>query len=363
MKINWKRLLNQLFMLATLLFIVILAFSNNEMADAWGTLFTLDRRWVMGALLGWFCYLGFDALSLYHFLRTQNHRVPLYFAGYISLIGFYYSNITPGASGGQPMQIYYMNKRGVPVGIGTSGITLKFFCMQFMVVFMGLVLWLCNYDAMAAQLGGVKWLIIIGGLINFAAVPLVLLAGFNRPLLQVVVNFVIRLAGKVRLVKSPEDTVVRVSAVLDTYHASILRVSSHPWHVVLQLLLAGVSMGGLMSIPVCVYYAFGLSGTPWHHILTISFLLFWSASYTPLPGASGAQEAGFLGFFRGIFTSGTIGLALLTWRFFGYYLFLIMGAAVTILSNLAASRRKKKEPPVLDPSVPEKAEEEAPEVP
>ena len=40
-------------------------------------------------------------------------------------------------------------------------------------------------------------------------------------------------------------------------------------------------------------------------LLTLSLLLFISASYTPLPGASGAQEGGFLYYFRNIFTGGT----------------------------------------------------------
>ena len=55
-----------------------------------------------------------------------------------------------------------------------------------------------------------------------------------------------------------------------------------------------------------------------------------SASYTPLPGASGAQEGGFLLYFRGIFKDGTIGLALLIWRFFTYYLFLIVGVFMVV---------------------------------
>ena len=67
---------------------------------------------------------------------------------------------------------------------------------------------------------------------------------------------------------------------------------------------------------------------------TVSFLLFVSASYTPLPGASGAQEGGFLIFFAGAFTQGTIGLALLVWRFFSYYLFLLVGALISIVGSL-----------------------------
>lgn len=104
----------------------------------------LDPWWLLGAAGCWFAYLFFDALGYHYFLRKQGYGVKLSFALYISLMGFYYSNITPGASGGQPMQIYYMNKKGVPIGIGTSGISMKFIANQLMTVLMASALWLWN---------------------------------------------------------------------------------------------------------------------------------------------------------------------------------------------------------------------------
>ncbi|MDD3411033.1 MAG: lysylphosphatidylglycerol synthase transmembrane domain-containing protein [Eubacteriales bacterium] len=344
MKPSVKRLLNMLFILATLALIVIIAFSNGEMTNAWTTLWTLDLRWVLCALLGWFAYLFFDAVSLHCFLRKQHHRISMPYATYVSLIGFYYGNITPGASGGQPMQIYYMNKKGIPVGVGSSAISLKFFCTQAVTVLMASVLWLCNRDFVTAQLGGAQWAIVLGWCINFVAIPGILLVALCRPLVQAVLKFGVNVGAKLRLVKNPESAMLRATSVLDTYHSSILRIGRHPWQIALQMLLAALSMLGLMSVPLSVYHAFGLSGAPWHQLLTVAFLLFLSASYTPLPGASGAQEGGFLVYYRGLFTQGTIGLALLVWRFFTYYLFLIVGAVISIVGNLRSGRKKAESP-------------------
>ena len=73
-------------------------------------------------------------------------------------------------------------------------------------------------------------------------------------------------------------------------------------------------------------------------MLTIATLLFISASYTPLPGASGAQEGGFVVFYNGIFPSGTIFSALLLWRFFTYYTMLLIGFILSLIGF------KSKEP-------------------
>ena len=171
--------------------------------------------------------------------------------------------------------------------------------------------------------------------------PLILLVAFHRPLVQRIAAFFIRLGHRLHLVKDPQVASLRVNTTLDSYHASVLRLSRHPRQILIQLGLSALSVLGLMSVILFVYCAFGESGTPWHHLLTISFLLFLSASYTPLPGASGAQEGGFLLYYRGLFTQGTAGLALLVWRFMTYYLFLIIGAATTILTHLRGSAKAR----------------------
>lgn len=239
------------------------------------------------------------------------------------------------------MQIYYMNKKGVPIGIGTSGISMKFIANQLMTVLMASALWLWNASFVDRQLAGARWVVVIGWLINFAAVPLILLVAFHRPLVQRIAAFFIRLGHRMRLVKDPEVAALRVNTALDSYHSSVLRLSRHPRQIAIQLGLSALSVLGLMSVILFVYRAFGESGTPWYQLLTISFLLFLSASYTPLPGASGAQEGGFLLYYRGLFTQGTAGLALLVWRFMTYYLFLIIGAAATILTHLRGGAKAR----------------------
>lgn len=334
-----KNLLSLLFIGLTLAIILVLAFSNSELTNAWEVLFTLDLKWVFCALLGWGAYMFFDMTSLYYFLRKEKQNITLGYALYVTLIGFYYSNITPGASGGQPLQVYYLSKRGVPVPIGTSAISIKFFAQQMMLVLMTTVLWLSNRGFVNTQLASAKWAIYIGYAINFAAIPLILLVALHRPMVQAIIGFFVRLSAKMRLVKHPEEQMLRISAGLDTYHASILRLASRPGQLVGMLALAGLSLLGLMSVPLSVYHAFHMSGTPWYLLLTVAFLLFVSASYTPLPGASGAQEGGFMVFFGSMFTQGTIGLALLIWRFFTYYLFLIVGAVLSIAGSVRDSHR------------------------
>ena len=325
-----KKILSFLFILISVLAVLIIAFSNPELGNAWDAISRLHIAWIGGLLLCWAVYVLFEAMGTWNCLRSRGCRIPLFRVVWTGLIGMYYSDITPSAAGGQPMQVNSLRKAGIPVEYGTLALTVRFVMNQFMVCAIGLALFLMNRDFVRAQLGGAIWAARIGWLINFASVPLVLLAAFRRKWIQKLAEKLIRFGARIRLVREPEGTLARVSEMLDSYHEALTEMAHHPTEILAQMLCSGISLLGLTGSVVFAYYAFGQSGTTWIQVLTLSCLLFVSASYTPLPGASGAQEGGFLLYFRGIFRDGTIGLALLIWRFFTYYLFLIVGVFAVV---------------------------------
>ncbi len=342
MKGRGKNLLSFLFILLSVGVVFFLVFNNPDLGNAWEAFSRMDLRWILGIFLCWCVYTFFDGLNYWAYLRRQGFRLSVGRALNVALIGFYYSNITPSAAGGQPMQVNSMRKAGVPVGYGTMAVTIRFITNQFMISFLSFILFLLNRDFVYHQLQGAIWFVRFGWLINFGSVPLVLLAAFKRNWIQAIVNWLIRLLARIRLVKNPDITISKVTEILDTYHTALHDLIRHPGQIALQFGISTVSLLGLMFSVVAVYHAFGLSGTPWYHLLTISFLLYVSASATPLPGASGAQEGGFLLYYNNIFTNGTIGSALLVWRFFTFYLFLIVGVFTVIIERMILKREASR---------------------
>ena len=341
MKINWKKLLSTGLVVVSIVLVISIAFGNSELENAWDALGSMNPLWLLGVFACWFSYMFFDALSGWIYLRTEGFSLSLGRAVNACLIGFYYSNITPSAAGGQPMQVASLRKAGIPVGYGTMTATVRFVCNQTAVSVMSMVFWLLNREFVARQLGDAIWLARLGWAISFAAVPLCLMAAFQRKMIQRLAHWLIRLLAKIRLIKNEEAAMASTTNVLDTYHTALMELSQRPGQICVQLLCSCLSMGGLICSIYFVYHAFGFSGTPWYQLITISFLLFVSASYTPLPGASGAQEGGFLLFYRGIIPADKIGLALLIWRFFTYYLFLIVGVFAVIAEKMIVSREAR----------------------
>ena len=341
-----KKALSILVIVLSVAAVICIAFGNQELHDAWDTVRRLDLLYILGLLGCWAVYAGGDGVGIWFCLRRQGFLLSAGAIVRITLCGFFYSNITPGASGGQPMQVNSLRKAGVPVGNGTTAVTVRLIANQFMVSLLSLVFLLLNRSFVLEQLGGAIWFVRIGWVINFAVVPLVLLAAFRRTLVRKLASGLIGLLAKIRLVKDRDAAMEKTGEVLDTYHAAISDLLRSAGHLLVQCLCSAVSLLALTGSIVFVYHAFGLSGTSWDKLLTLSLLLFVSASYTPLPGASGAQEGGFMCYFNLIFPGGTKSLALLIWRFFTYYLFLFTGVIMVLLekAGLRSTARRRTEP-------------------
>ena len=307
--------------------VLYLVFGNQELGDVWAVLGSLNKADLALCVA---CYAGFvltEGIGLWAFLRMEGFKTRMSSAIHFSFAGIFYANITPSSTGGQPMQVYLMTKDGVSGGVATSALTARYFFNQLAIVVLTAALWIAFPAFVDGQLGSVIGLVALGWTVNMLAIPLVILVMLNQRMVERVAYWGIDLLVKMHLCKRPEHWKERAKGTLDLFHGSLFHLVKKPWQLLWQFLLSMLQVFCLMMVPALVYRALGLSGTPWYHLLTVASMLFVSASYTPLPGASGAQEGGFLLYFRGLMPEGTISVALLVWRFMTYYLCLIVGAA------------------------------------
>ena len=341
MKPRTKKLLNFALIFGTLAVVLLIGFNGQEMSGALDALRSIAPQWIALCALSFALYLALDAFSIWYFLRRQGYAIGVGYALYVAISGMYYSNITPGATGGQPMQVYYLKKRDVPIGIGTSALTVKFFCFQFMLLVISTVLWIAHSDFIGQQVGSSIWILIAGYVYNAISVTFVLLMAVSKRLVRFFIKLFIRVGAKLRLCKDPEASLVKWEDVLGTFHASVMMMRRHPLDFLVQLLTGAVQLLAQMLSIFFIFHAFGLSGANYGQLTALGVMLYVSAAYTPLPGASGAQEGVFALYFSKVFPDGIRLMALLLWRFFTYYLSLIVGAAVTVYRGFRPHKQNR----------------------
>ena len=206
----------------------------------------------------------------------------------------------------------------------------------------GAVLWITHAGYIDAQVGGNKWILIFGFCYNAIAVSAIVLVSFHKRLVHFLLKKLVHILAKLHILKNEEASFSKWDNVLETFHASIMIVKRRPLDLALQLLLGAIQLLAQMSVVWCLYKGFALSGATYWEVIALAVMLYTSAAYTPLPGASGAQEGVFALYFGHVFPENILLMALLLWRFFTYYLSLMLGAAVTTAYGIHKDRRIAK---------------------
>ena len=333
-----SKLLNASIIILTLGLVLYLSARGGDIGDAWTALRSADPKWIMLAIGSWCVFMTFEAMGLHVFFHQQKIKIKFRVSLLVALIGSFYSSVTPAATGGQPMQVLALKKRGIPAGISSSGLAVKFFTFQTALLTLGGLLWILNPSIVQMCIDQAKWIVFAGFLLNGLSVVAVILLAINKNIVRGIITLVIRAAKALHLVKDVSRLTSKADAAISDFHASVDYLTHHPIRLFHLYLLSCLQVLGLMSIVYCVYRALGLKQYGYFDILTLQFLLYIAASFTPLPGASGAQEGGFYIFFQQVFPADKLVGALLLWRFFTYYFTLIVGLSAVIIDSAWSMR-------------------------
>ncbi len=310
-------LLNIGFIVLTLLLVLYLVTKAGDINDILAAFTRIKPLWLLGALGCFAMHVLLEGLILRIFFYFQDVKIGWAACNLVGLIGMYYSSITPAATGGQPMQVFALKKRGVPSGVGYSSLAVKFFCWQCALLLIGAALWIVTGGYVFSLLGKGVWLIALGFFLNSLMVSVVILLAINRNVVRAIIIFFVNLAARFRLIHDKAKTSSRMDAALNDFHSSVDILTKQSGQ-------------------------FSLQNHSYLQVLTVQFLLYITASFTPLPGASGAQEGGFYLFFRSFFPDSVIFAALLVWRFITYYLFILVGAVAVLVDQTFSLRRYRK---------------------
>ncbi len=359
MKPRIKRLINLAIILGTFTIVLIIVLSDEDLPEAMRNLKNLDLRHILMLLLCWALYVLGDAVSIWYCLRRQGYKLSLPYVYFTSVCCQYYCGITPGATGGQPMQVYYIHKRGVPTGVATSALIVHFFCFQFMLFVLGTVFWIA-YPDIIRKSTGYNAFMIFGYCYNIFSCVLIATMSFFRPAIQWITAKIVNIGARFRLIKQPEETRERWLKSVENFHNSMREMLKHPFDLMLQMVIAGLKIMALMSIIWFVYT--GLTGpservNDYGQLVAVDLMHYTTANFYPLPGASGTMEVFFNNYFEWIFGE-SVGIAMLIWRFFTYYFTLIVGLVVVTTVGLKSGQSLKQVANLQEAAMEENAQAE-----
>ena len=153
-----------------------------------------------------------------------------------------------------------------------------------------------------------------------------------------IVSAVIRLCGRIRLVRDPEESTARVMEMLDSYHSSLAVIAKDKIAMACLLALSLIYRIALCSMPYFVLRMFGAS-VDFFRIFASTIYIYATICLVPTPGNAGAAEGAFYLVFSAMGSDGVF-WAMLIWRIFCHYSCIVIGAAIYGVNALRGKCRR-----------------------
>lgn len=283
-----------------------------------------------------------ESIIIFYMMHTLGIKLKKWTCFLFSSVGFFFSCITPSATGGQPAQIYYMKKEKIPIPVSTLVLMIVTITYKLVLVVIGVTLTIFGQGFIKAHLYRVRHIFYLGTALNVFCVVGMLVLVFHPMLARSILVKGLDLLEKMHLMKKKSSRLEKLNASMDQYRATAVYLREHVWVLVEVFAITVFQRFALFAATWFVYKAFGLSGSSAFVIIILQGTISVAVDMLPLPGGMGISEQLFLRIFLPIFGSKLLLPGMLLSRGLGYYTELILSALLTIVANFTIGRNVKK---------------------
>lgn len=337
-----KRILSAVFFFAILALTLWYVFRDENLSKIAEYLADADERYAVlsvGAVIAFI--LGESVVICYLFHRLGT-RPKFSHCCLFSFVGFFYSAITPSASGGQPMQVLYMRRDGIPGAVSTVVLAIVTITYKLVLVVTGLAVMIFRPAAVMRYLDGVDTLVYIGLALNVAFIALLLTAVFHPSIIQRTLKQAFNLLNKIRPFRNPEKVMARVQNSLDHYQGTAAFFRKEPGIIVNVFFITLLQRFILFSVVWFTYLAFGLSGENAFAMVLLQAMISVAVDMLPLPGGMGISETLFLSIFEPIFGVELVLPGMIVCRGISYYTQLVISGVMTGVAQFVFREKMRK---------------------
>ena len=298
-----------------------------------------DFKYILIAFILFLLSIFFQAYVLYKIIGNKK-KYSLKEAMKLTTIIQFFNGITPFSTGGQPVEVYLLTKKGINANKGTMIVLQNFIFYQVALVLFGIAAVIYNsIFHIFPKVNILRELVLIGFIINTLVAVGILLISISKKFTRVCTKFIIKFLTKTKLVKNKDQVEQNWHNRLEEFHdcADVLRKDKKLFFIGVFYNLLSLTCSYIIPLFI-VYSMHDYTSLNIFDTLTSSAYVLLMGAFVPIPGASGGIEYGFTQFFGNFLNVSTTSAVLLIWRFITYYFGMILGA---IVFNLDERKQKK----------------------
>ncbi|MBE5745744.1 MAG: flippase-like domain-containing protein [Clostridiales bacterium] len=314
-----------------------------------GELFKLDIAWIylLCAVLMFLLNSLIETLKYYQLIKKSTGKRRFFLSMKTHFLGRYYDNITPFGAGGQPFQVFYLNKHDIKGDKATSIPVVKhvFQLVAFLIVSIAVLV--ANIFIPYTRNVIIIVVAAISALANGAIVGTIFLLSVSKKIGPAFIIKLLKFLNKIRIVKNYKVTFFKVCKFVKNYQKSMKSFAKSKLTIFIQIILSILTYVSFYAIVYFIYLAF----LPVSQAAQVSYLTIFScmilcdltASIMPLPGGSGLAEISFDALFKNWFASNVFTWAMLIWRSLTYFIYIFIGGVQIFSSYIKSLIIKRKQ--------------------
>ena len=298
--------------------------------------------WLIPAVPLVLFFIAGESIVIWHMLDCYGIYVKERFRFLFSAVGFFFSCVTPSATGGQPMQIYFMKKEDIPVPIATVILLVVTITYKFVLVVVGIGLWLFAGGFLAEYVAEARWVFYLGILLNVGCVILMCVVVFHPSFAKKTLILGAKLLERIHILKHKEERLDKIERSMNHYHEAAEFMSSHWGMIARVFVITVVQRFAMFAVTYFVYRAFSLNSMNFFEVMFLQAVISVSVDMLPLPGGMGISEGLFMVIFKKVFGEALLIPGLILSRGLGYYSELFLSAIFTLVAVVVFQVREHK---------------------
>ena len=331
-----KTIKNILFFIILIILTFYFILRNQDINKLFNIIKSANIYYIILAIISMFIFFVMESLNVRFTLKTLGEKISFFKVLKNTLICFFFNGITPAATGGEPMEVYYMTKDKVKSSNAILALLIQSCGFLITSIMFGIICSILNYKVFTHYL---IWIFLLAISISIIALTIMLICIFSPKLMDKVIDIVITLIklitiNRIKLSKN------RFNKTIETYKESSIFIKNNKRLFIRNILRNILQVIFFYSIPFFVYKSFGLSGYSIIKFIGIEAILYSATSSIPLPGAIGISETIYLLLFKDIFGNNYISSAMLLSRGISFYLYVMIGL-ITLLFNTLYIKKSK----------------------
>ncbi len=332
-KKNLKKIIkNTSFFVLLIILTYYFIFRKIDRKGLWDALSHTKLIYVLIAAFFASFYLTCEAVNHYRNLKMLKEKTTFKKCLKYSIVGFFFSAITPAATGGQPVQIYYMHKDNISYTNATITILVQSFAYLATMIILGIIGYIINYHYIS-NLGFIEYFFFIGVLVNGFITGICLIAMFSKKLSQKLSNFIYKIIHKFNEEKANKFN-EKFSVQLKEYHDSAKFLLNNKIVLIKTFISTSIQLICYHSVAFFIFLALGVQHINYFKITFLQSVLYLSVSILPLPGTVGVNETGFSLIYNPIIPKNIVDSAMLLSRGVSFYLIVIITGIILLIISL-----------------------------